>query len=71
MSRKRRAPKRKNYPDPKYGSQVISKFINSIMYDGKRSVAERILYSALEKMKTKNQDPLKILNSAISNLRPN
>ena len=71
MSRKRRAPKRKNYPDPKYGSQVISKFINSIMYDGKRSVAERILYSALEKMKTKNQDPLKIFNTAISNVRPN
>ena len=71
MSRKRRAPKRKNYPDPKYGSQVISKFINSIMYDGKRSVAERILYSALEKMKTKNQDPLKTFNTAISNVRPN
>ena len=36
MSRKRRAPKRKSYSDPKYGSQVISKFINAIMYDGKR-----------------------------------
>ena len=71
MSRKRRAPKRKNYPDPKYGSQVISKFINSIMYDGKRSVAERILYSALEKMKSKNQDPLTICHTAISNVRPN
>ena len=47
MSRKRRAPKRKSYSDPKYGSLVISKFINSIMYDGKRSTAERILYSAL------------------------
>ena len=71
MSRKRKAPKRKSYPDPKYHSEVISKFINSIMYDGKRSTAEKILYSALDKMKAKNQDPLKIFNSAIGNVRPN
>ena len=71
MSRKRKAPKRKTYPDPKYQSEVISKFINSIMYDGKRSTAEKILYSALDKMKAKNQDPLKIFNSAIGNVRPN
>ena len=71
MSRKRKAPKRKSYPDPKYKSEVISKFINSIMYDGKRSTAEKILYSALDKMKAKNQDPLKIFNSAIGNVRPN
>ena len=71
MSRKRKAPKRKSYPDPKYQSEVISKFINSIMYDGKRSTAEKILYSALDKMKAKNQDPLKVFNSAIGNVRPN
>ena len=71
MSRKRKAPKRKSYPDPKYQSEIISKFINSIMYDGKRSTAEKILYSALDKMKEKNQDPLKIFNSAIGNVRPN
>ena len=71
MSRKRIAPKRKNYSDPKYGSQVISKFINRIMYDGKRSTAEKILYTALEKMKSKNQDPLKTFNTAVSNVRPN
>ena len=71
MSRKRKAPKRKSYPDQKYQSEVISKFINSIMYDGKRSTAEKILYSALDKMKAKNQDPLKIFNSAIGNVRPN
>ena len=71
MSRKRKPPKRKSYPDPKYQSEVISKFINSIMYDGKRSTAEKILYSALDKMKAKNQDPLKIFNSAIGNVRPN
>ena len=71
MSRKRRAPKRKNYSDPKYGSLVISKFINSIMYDGKRSTAEKILYGALDKIKSKNEDPVKVFNSAISNVRPN
>ena len=71
MSRKRRAPRRKNYPDPKYGSELVSKFINSIMFDGKRSIAEKILYTALEKIKNKNHDPLKIFNTAISNVRPN
>ncbi len=54
MSRKRKAPIRKIYPDPKYGSVVISKFINSIMYDGRRSTAEKILYSALKKIEDKN-----------------
>jgi len=71
MSRKRKAPNRKIYPDPRYGSVVISKFINSIMYDGKRSTAEKILYDAMEKMKGKNDDPLKVFNSAISNVKPN
>ncbi len=71
MSRKRRAPKRKNYSDPKYRSEVVSKFVNSIMYDGKRSTAEKILYTALEKVKSKNADPLKVFNSAVNNVRPN
>ena len=72
MSRKRRAPQRKIYPDPKYGSVILSKFINSIMYDGKRSTAERILYDALEKIKEKKkEDPIKIFNTAISNVKPN
>ena len=72
MSRKRKAPIRKIYPDPKYRSVVISKFINSIMYDGKRSTAEKILYDALEKIKSKNnEDPLKIFNTAITNVKPN
>ena len=51
MSRKRKAPVRKVYPDPKFRSELISKFINCIMYDGKRGVAARILYNALEKIK--------------------
>ena len=71
MSRKRRAPVRKIYSDPKYGSKIMSKFINAIMYDGKRSTAERILYGALENIKSKKEDPLKVFNSAISNVRPN
>ena len=72
MSRKRKAPVRKVYPDPRFHSEVVSKFINSIMYDGKRSTAERILYDALEKIKKKNnEDPLKIFNTAISNVKPN
>ena len=72
MSRKRKAPVRKVYPDPKFHSEVVSKFINSIMYDGKRSTAEKILYDALEKIKLKNkEDPLKIFNSAINNVKPN
>ena len=72
MSRKRKAPIRKIYPDPKFHSEVVSKFINSIMYDGKRSTAEKILYDALEKIKSNNkEDPLKIFNTAISNVKPN
>ena len=72
MSRKRKAPVRKVYPDPKFHSEVISKFINSIMYDGKRSTAEKILYDALSKIQNKNkEDPIKIFNTAISNVKPN
>ena len=71
MSRKRKAPKKIPIIDPKFRSAIIPKLINSIMYDGKRSTAEKILYSALDKMKEKNQDPLKIFNSAIGNVRPN
>ena len=72
MSRKRKAPVRKVYPDAKFRSELVSKFINSIMYDGKRSTAEKILYDALEKIKSKNnEDPLKIFNTAITNVKPN
>jgi|TARA_Y100001970_G_C14041316_1_gene753892 ribosomal protein S7, bacterial/organelle len=72
MSRKRKAPIRKVYPDPKFGSEIISKFVNSIMLDGKRSTAEKILYEALEKIKLKSKDdPLKVFNMAINNVKPN
>ena len=72
MSRKKSAPKKIFYPDPKYGSTVLSKFINFVMYDGKKNAAEKIIYTALDQIKSKTkEDPLKIFNDAINNIRPN
>ena len=72
MSRKKRAPKRIFYPEAKYQSLLLAKFINFIMYDGKKSVAEKIIYTALNQIKNKTkEDPIKIFNEAISNIRPN
>ena len=72
MSRKRRAPKRKLINDPKYGSPVISKLINKMMYGGKKTTAEKIIYDALDKIKEKTkEDPIKIFNEAIKNVKPN
>ena len=72
MSRKKQAPKRIFYPDPKYGSLVLAKFINFVMYDGLKATSEKIIYNALDKIKEKTKDdPIKIFNSAISNIRPN
>jgi len=71
MSRKKKAPKRTFYPDPKYGSLILSKFINFIMSDGKKTAAEKIIYATFEQIKKKtNEDPIKIFNNAISNIRP-
>ena len=72
MSRKNRAPQRKIYNDPKYDSAILSKFVNFLMYDGKKTTAEKIIYSALEHIKSKTkEDPIKIFNEAINNVRPN
>ena len=72
MSRKKQAPKRIFYPDPKYGSLTLAKFINFVMYDGKKTTSEKIIYEALEKIKNKTkEDPIKIFNDAIGNIRPN
>ena len=72
MSRKKTQPKKLVVPDPKFNSTIIPKLINNIMYDGKRSTAERILYGALEKIQeTNKQDPIKTFNDAISNVKPN
>ena len=71
MSRKRSAPKKIQPVDPKYKSTVIPKLINSIMYDGKKTIAEKIVYDALERIKGKSKDePLTIFTEAINNLKP-
>ena len=71
MSRKRKAPKKITIIDPKYRSAIIPKLINSIMYDGKKTIAEKIVYDAIEKIKTKSKDePLNVFNEAINNIRP-
>ena len=72
MSRKRRAPKKIPVVDPKYKSVIIPKLINSIMHDGKKITAEKIVYEAIEKIKTKSKDePITVFNDAIYNIRPN
>ena len=72
MSRKKRAPKRIFYPDARYRSTVLAKFINFIMYHGKKNTAEKVIYSALDQIQKKTkEDPIKIFNEAINNVRPN
>ena len=72
MSRKKRAPKRIIYADPKYKSLILSKFVNFVMYDGKKSAAEKLIYTALKQISNKTkEDPIKIFNEAINNIRPN
>ena len=71
MSRKRKAPKKLAIIDQKYKSTIIPKLINSIMYDGKKTIAEKIIYDAIEKIKSKSKDePLNVFNDAINNIRP-
>ncbi len=71
MSRKKTQPKKIPVLDSKFKSPVISKLINSIMYDGKKVVAEKIVYEAIEKIKTKSkEEPINIFNEAINNIRP-
>jgi len=71
MSRKRKAPKKIPIVDPRYKSAIIPKLINSIMYDGKKTVAEKIIYEAIDKIKSKSkEEPITIFNEAINNIRP-
>ena len=71
MSRKRTQPKKITVLDPKFKSAVIPKLINSIMYDGKKVVAEKIIYEAIEKIKSKTkEEPINIFNEAINNIKP-
>ena len=63
MSRKKTQPKKNVVPDPKFNSTIIPKLINNIMYDGKRGIAAKIVYEAIEKIKTKTKDePINIFN---------
>ncbi|HEX68576.1 MAG TPA: 30S ribosomal protein S7 [bacterium] len=70
--RRRRAPKREILPDPKFGSTLVAKFINKLMWDGKKSKAQKIFYEALDiiSQRIKNEDPLEVFKQAINNVRP-
>ena len=69
MPRRRVAAKRVILPDPKYKSELLAKFINMVMVDGKKSVAEQIVYGALDTVKEKG-DPMETLEAALENVRP-
>lgn len=71
MPRRREVPKREILPDPKFGSQDVSKFINVIMDSGKKSVAERIVYGAFSNIASKSgKDPLEVFLAAVANVKP-
>ena len=71
MPRRREVPKRDVLPDPKFGNQDLSKFVNVLMTSGKKSVAERILYGALEQVSKKSsKDPIEVFNLAVTNVKP-
>ncbi|MCC6011774.1 30S ribosomal protein S7 [Candidatus Caldipriscus sp.] len=69
--RRRRAPERKIQPDPVYNSELVAKFINNLMWDGKKSLAQKIFYRAMEIVKEKtNENPLHVFQKAIENVKP-
>jgi small subunit ribosomal protein S7 len=71
MPRRREVPKREILPDPKYGNQDVSKFVNVLMTGGKKAVAERIIYGAFELITSKSgKNPLEVFNQALSNVKP-
>lgn len=71
MSRRHAAEKREILPDPKFGDIVLTKFMNMLMYDGKKSAAEAIIYGALDRIKAKSgNDPVKMFHDALNNVRP-
>ena len=71
MPRKGNTPKREVLPDPVYGNIVVSKLINSIMLDGKKSTAQKIVYGAFDQIKEKTgEDPLDVFNKAMENIMP-
>lgn len=71
MSRRHRAEKREVLPDPKFGDKVLTKFMNSLMLDGKKSVAERIVYGAFDKMEERAKtEPLGLFHEALDKVKP-
>src|SRR5215211_1958046 len=72
MPRRREVPKREILPDPKYGNVELAKFMNVIMQGGKKAIAERIIYGALEQIEKKNpgKDPVEAFTMAINNVKP-
>ena len=71
MSRRHKAQKRELIPDPRYGDALLAKFINSLMKNGKKTTAEKVLYGALENIKNKTgQDSIKVFKEALENVKP-
>ena len=71
MSRRRKAVKREVMPDPKFNDKVVSKFTSCLMFDGKRSLAEKIVYGAFDKIEGKTgNEPVKVFHDALENVRP-
>ena len=71
MARRRRPEKRIILPDPRYGDLVLSKFMNSVMLDGKKAVAEGIVYTAMETVETRaKRDPIGVFHDALNNVKP-
>ena len=71
MPRRREVPKREILPDPKYGNADVAKFVNVLMTRGKKSVAEHIVYGALDRIQRRSgQDPLRVFHDALTNVRP-
>ena len=72
MARRRRPERRELLPDPRFGDVVLSKFMNSVMLDGKKSVAESIEYGALEAVEARaKKEPIGVVHEALANIRPN
>ena len=71
MSRRHRAEKREVLPDAKYGDKVLTKFMNNLMYDGKKSVAESIVYGAMSRVEERiKREPIEVFHEALDNIKP-
>ncbi len=71
MPRRREVPKREILPDPKYGNQILAKFVNILMVDGKKSIAEKVIYGALDLIQErKNVEPLEVFTTALEKIKP-